>query len=102
MHPITRPPLDLALCTVTPSPTHKLLGLVLDQELRFQQHTVYAIAKGTNWVMQLCRIVKPMQGLSYHNTHQLFQSITILKMLYAADIWYTPIHHTTLKKEPQA
>ena len=41
--PISRPPLDLPSGTITPSPTHKLLGLILDQELCFKQHiTTYS------------------------------------------------------------
>ena len=33
MHLITRPPLDLSFSKITLSSTHKLLGLILDQEL---------------------------------------------------------------------
>ena len=49
---------------------------------------------------RITTLAKPTQGLSCHNTHQLYQSITIPKMLYAADIWYTPIHHINSRECP--
>ena len=97
--PIMRLQLDLTFSMVTPSPTHKLLGLILDQELHFKQHIAHAIAKGTSWTLQLQRLAKSTQGLSYHNMYCLYQSIAIPKMLYTADIWYTPIHNTTTSKK---
>ena len=69
-----------------PSSTHKLQGLILDQELCFSQHAAHMIAEGTKWIMQIQRLAKPIQGLSFHNTRQLYNSIAIPKLLYAAAI----------------
>jgi len=30
--------------------THKFLGVILDQELRWKEHVQYALQKGTKWV----------------------------------------------------
>ena len=57
------------------------------------------IAKGTKWIMNLQRLAKPMQGISFHNMQHLYNSITIPKMFYAADIWFSPIHDGTHNKK---
>ena len=59
-HPETRQPLKVANGIISPSPTHKLLRLILNQELRFKPHMAHAIAKGTDWTLQLRRLPKPM------------------------------------------
>ena len=68
-------------------------------ELCFKQHVAHAIAKGTKRILQLRRLAKPTQGLSYHNTHHLYHSIAIPKILHAVDIWYTPIRHSNPTKK---
>ena len=82
----TRQQLVLVDGMVSPSPTHKLLGLILDQEIQFKNHTTHALAKGTEWTLQLWRLVKPTQCLAYQYTHQLYLSVVIPKMIYATDI----------------
>ena len=89
--PETRQPLELVDRLIMPTLTHKLLGLILDQELRVKHHAAHAMAKGTDWILRLRRLAKPTQGLSYHYTHQLYLSVALPKMTYAADIWFTPI-----------
>ena len=51
--PIVRSPLDLINGMIMPSSMHKLLGLILDQELCFSQHAAHMIAKGTKGIMQI-------------------------------------------------
>ena len=51
--PKSRQPLELVDGSITPTPTHKLLGLILDHELRFKHHAAHAMAKGTDWILQL-------------------------------------------------
>ena len=92
--PVTRQPLVLEDVTILPSSSHRLLGLILDQELRFHHHIAHTIAKGTDWTLQLWRLAKPTQGLSHQYTCQLYLSVVVPKMVYAADIWYTPICHS--------
>ena len=48
----------------------------------------------TDWILRLRRLAKPTQGMSYHYTHQLYLSVALPKMTYAADIWFTPIQHS--------
>lgn len=47
---------------IHPSPTHKFLGVILDQELRWKAQVDYAVAKGTTHVMQIRRLsTEPLQ-----------------------------------------
>ena len=92
--PKNRQPLELVDRSIKPTPMHKLLGLILDQELRSKHYASHGMAKGTDWILHLQRLAKPTQGLSYHYTCQLYLSVALPKMTYAADIWFTPIHHS--------
>ena len=47
------PPLIVKGVTITPSPTHKFLRVILDQELRWCEHTSYATVKGAHYTMLL-------------------------------------------------
>ena len=58
-----RPPMTIRGAIVTPSPTHKFLGVILNQELRWREHTAYAIAKGACYTMLICHISKSAQGV---------------------------------------
>ncbi|KZT19782.1 hypothetical protein NEOLEDRAFT_1165290, partial [Neolentinus lepideus HHB14362 ss-1] len=48
--------------------------------------------KGAQWTYQLRRLAKTKYGLSPKGVQQLYQSVAVRKVAYAADIWYTPIH----------
>ena len=69
---------------VTTTTSHKFLGVILDNELRFQKHAVYAIAKGEQWVSQVKRLTRGMCGAF---ARRLFYSVAIPSMLNAADMW---------------
>jgi hypothetical protein len=77
---------DHEVTTVT---THKFLGVLLDDELRFQKHTAYAIVKGEQWVSEVKKLSKVIRGMHGTFTGRLFYSIAALSMLYAADVWCT-------------
>lgn len=59
------PSLLLEKCEVHPTDSHKFLGVLLDPKLSFHHHTAYALAKGTQWIAQLRRIMRPTMGISY-------------------------------------
>lgn len=44
--PISRPTAVIAGQHITPSSSHKYIGVILDQELRFKEHAAYALGKG--------------------------------------------------------
>jgi hypothetical protein len=49
-----------ARCTMT----HKFLGLLMDQELRFKEHANYALKKGEAYISQYRRLTRPTKGVT--------------------------------------
>ena len=74
---------------VTTTSTHKFLGVLLDDELRFQKHAAYAIAKGERWAAQVKKLSKVTKGMHGTYARRLFYSVAAPSMLYAADVWCT-------------
>ena len=72
---------------IDPSPTHKFLRVILDQELRWQEHTAYAVVKGAHYAMLLRCLSRLAQGIPMKLTCQLYRAVAILRILYAASIW---------------
>ena len=76
---------------LAPQATHKFLGVLLDQELRWSHQASGAIAKATKWVLVFRRLAWPSTGVCPRLMRQLFNAVAVPKMAYAADIWYTPV-----------
>jgi hypothetical protein len=87
-----RPPLILHDVTITPQQTHKFIGLLLDQELRWNHQATHAIAKATKWTLTFCRLARPAARIWPKIMRQLYNVVAVPKMTYAADVWYTPIY----------
>ena len=86
---ITRPTIDLPGQTILPSTSHKFLGVLLDQELRFKEQAAYALDKGTKWTEQYRRLAKGTKGISAKHMTVFYFTIALPKMLYAADLFLT-------------
>jgi len=67
--------------------SHKFLGVLLDDELRFQKHAAYTISKGERWVSQVKRLSKVTKGMHGNFVKRLYYSIAVPSMLYAVDTW---------------
>lgn len=86
----TRPNMHIQGTTIKPTFSHRFLGVIVDQELRWKAQAANAIAKGTAYVFQLRRLSTAAKGLPLHLMRQLYQAVAVPKMLYAADLWFTP------------
>lgn len=86
-----RPDLTIGSQQVTPTRTHTLLGVCLDQELRWKDQGNRALAKGMAWVTQLSRLARFSYGTSASVVRRLYRSIAVPRFTYAADIWYAPV-----------
>lgn len=86
-----RPPLVTRGITITPTATHRFLGVILDQSLRWKAHIAYALAKGTAYVFQLRRLSSTSMGMPLSLMRQLYLAVALPKMLYAIDLWYRPL-----------
>lgn len=63
----------------------------MDQELTWREHAAYAVGKGTEYVLQLRRLLRTSMGIPTKLMHQLYQAVAIPKFTYAADIWFHPL-----------
>jgi hypothetical protein len=88
---IQRPNLAIGQHTISPTRAHTLLGVCLDQELRWKDQVLRAVAKGTAWVSQLSCLAKTSYGASPSKVRRLYLSIAIPRFAYAVDIWYSPV-----------
>jgi len=85
-----RPSMLLQGTTIQPTHSHRFLGVILDQELRWKLQVDNAIARGTAYVLQLRRLSTATKGLPMQLMRQLYQAVALPKMLYAADLWFSP------------
>ncbi|KAG2064523.1 hypothetical protein BDR04DRAFT_937274, partial [Suillus decipiens] len=77
--------------TIQPSKFHKFLGMIIDQDLNFKEHTSFAMAKGITYTMACNWMIKTTKGIHRQLMRRLYKGVVILKMLYAADVWCTGI-----------
>ena len=60
---ITHPPMLLQGIVLTPQPAHKFLGVMLYQELRWNQQASYAVAKASKWILVFWHLARPLNGV---------------------------------------
>ena len=87
---ILRPNLVLPHGTVEPKRSVKYLGVVLDQHLIWAPQRASTTEKGTNWNSQIRHITRPGWGVTLKYARRLFIGVALPKILYGADVWYTP------------
>ncbi|KAI6001335.1 hypothetical protein EDD15DRAFT_2158845, partial [Pisolithus albus] len=85
-----RQPLKLRRTTITPSRTHKFLGVIIDQTLRWSAQVAHALSKGIAYAMQISRISSANKGLPAYLLRWLYLAVAVPKTLYAIDVWCTP------------
>lgn len=82
-----RPNMHIQGSVIRPTATHRFLGVIVDQELRWNAQVDHATAKGLAYVLQLRRLATTAKGLPMRLMRQLYQAVAVPKMLYAADLW---------------
>jgi len=60
--PIARKPISIQQTMVLIIAEHRFLSVILDQELRWNAHINYTLAKGTKWITQYRHLTKPTKG----------------------------------------
>ncbi|KAI0310470.1 hypothetical protein OF83DRAFT_1036746, partial [Amylostereum chailletii] len=86
----TCPDINLRGELILATPAHKVLGVYLDQELRFKQQVAHALEKGQTWLDGFKRLSRPSQGISNKYGQQYYLAVAAPKMLYAADVFISP------------
>ena len=94
----SRPDLILRGVTIKSAATHKFLGLMLDNELRWKAHTAYATAKGAKYTILLRRLSSTTWGVPAKLIRQLYQSVAVPKITYAAVVWLQPTYSHSSEK----
>ena len=87
-----RPPLRTRNTIIKPAPSHKFLGVFLDQELHWREQANYALAKGTQYTLLMHHILGNSWGAPMHLTQQLYQAVVVPRVMYAASVWICPIY----------
>ena len=72
---------------VETSTAHRFLGVILDDELRFNQQADSALAKGTEWETRTRGVAKMAGGMRGRFIRRIYKGVGLAKMLYAADVW---------------
>jgi Reverse transcriptase (RNA-dependent DNA polymerase) len=88
--PVARPPIKIGQHIVKPTPTHKFLGLIMDQELRFKEHVNYALKKGEAYISQYRRLTRPTKDVTAKHMRTYYLTVAVPKLLYTADVFLTP------------
>ena len=87
--PIERKLIQIHHTTVPAVAEHKFLGVIFDQELRWNAHVNYTLAKGRKWVTQYHRLARNTKGVSAKYMRRFYIMIAIPCMLYATDLFLT-------------
>ena len=91
-----RPPIHIRGIMIKPTKSHKFLGIILDQELRWQEQASYALGKGTEYTMLMCRVSGATWGMPTKLVRQLYQAVVIPRTTYAASVWLRPTYNRSL------
>jgi ribonuclease HI len=92
------PPLRLNGQVIQPSDTAKYLGVIFDRRLKWKHHVEQAIAKGTASVLAISRLTGASFGMPHQYIRQLYRSVVLPKIEYAAVVWYEPIRSVEGRK----
>ena len=85
--PTARVPIKIAGRLIKPVSSHKFLGVIIDEQLRFKEQMAAAAAKGTKYALACRRLAKPSLGIRQKHMKRLYDSVVVPKMFYAVDVW---------------
>jgi ribonuclease HI len=88
--PITRPGITIGGVDVKMDKSAKWLGILIDQELRFNAHAAYALKKGTDYMHQYRRLARNANGVWHKYLKWYYKAIAMPRMLYGAEVWLKP------------
>jgi hypothetical protein len=91
---VMRPLLLISNTQIETSKSAKYLGVYIDQHLNWKEQEAYTTKKGATWAVQIRRVVRPDWGLTPKFARRMYISITLLRILYTADIWAPGPPHT--------
>ena len=78
--------------TINPVRTYKFLGVLFDPKLKWGAQTERAARSAETWINLVRRLARTSTGISAKGMRQLYLSIAIPRMSYAAEVWFTLPH----------
>ena len=75
------------------APTYKFLGVMFNPKLKWTHQLERASRSASAWINLVRQLAQKSMGIPAKGMCQLYISIALPKMSYAADIWYTIPHH---------
>ena len=66
------------------------MSLTVEAQLRWGEQGQKAAASALSWILQFRRLTKPSTGVNSKLMRQLYLAVTLPKMTYGLDVWYTP------------
>ena len=75
-----------------PVASYKYLGVIFDPRLRWSLQHAKALTTATFWSAKLWRVTKSASGLSTSGTKQLYNTVTVPRFTYGAEVWFTYLH----------
>ena len=70
----------------------RLLGIQIDQELRWHQHVQQAVQKAEGLLLAVNRLTRPSFSLPEQHVQHLYLSMVLPRLECALPVWYTPMH----------
>ena len=83
LHPCTN-----RTTTVQSVQAYKFLGVLLDPKLKWTAQTERATRSAEAWINLVHRLARTSTSISAKGMRQLYLSIAVPKMTYAAEVWY--------------
>jgi len=87
-----QPALKIQSTQIKPTEQFRFLGVMVDHELTWKHQTGCAIAKGTEYVLQLKRLSRAAKGVSAKLMRKLYLTVAVPKFAYGAGIWFRPMY----------
>ena len=95
--PMPRNALVLGSQRILSKETARFLGVMVDNKMNWKAQCASALGKGQDWIIHFNRIARTTKGIHAKYFRQLYISIAIPRMLYAADIFLTPHQKVGIK-----
>lgn len=93
--PLERPALVVNGQAIQEVSSFKYLGILIDNQLLWNEQAQRASANATKWLLQFQRLTRPTTGVSSKLMRQLYLSVALPKITYGIDVWYSPPNKPT-------
>ena len=77
----------------------KLLGVIIDQDLKFHRHVTYATAKSQRVYRTLVRIARPTWGVKLEIIRIMYLRAIEPGLTYASNVWSNTLKFKYIRKE---